>query len=426
MQHRLMIIGSSFENIELVKMSKSRGYYTVVCDGYPNGPAKKFADKAYTIDVRKPHDIADLCKEEQVDGIIGSFSDLLYEQITKIATYADLRWYAEKSQIKYYRKKNVVKSVLKEIGAKVPHNKVIAKDFKDEELDNFTWPVVIKPINGWGSKGIYVVNSIDEVRDRFDKVLKYSLFDEEEEDTNMIQVEEYCYGREYNMITWICDGEAHLISIADREKNPREGYTVPLLNRIAYPSKNTESLAEEALDIVKRYIKVSGQKDGPVCVQFFYDGQDIVICEVAARVFGYEHEMVEWCSGLSIEKILLDYVYEPEQVKEALAKHNPVFDKNYAGIYFIGRQGAVLADQTAFKDMVASERLKGHIEQYIPYYNEGETIDNYGPHSYFTSLFIKADSREELDEITEYIFKNASATADDGTELLIPFVLETD
>ena len=157
-----------------------------------------------------------------------------------------------------------------------------------------------------------------------------------------------------------------------------------------------------------------------------YHGQDIVICEVAARVFGYEHEMVEWCSGLSIEKILLDYVYEPDKVKEALSKHSPVFDKNYAGIYFIGRQGAVLADQTAFKDMVASDRLKGHIEQYIPYYEEGETIDNYGPHSYFTSLFIKADSREELDNITEYIFENASAKADDGTELLIPFVLERD
>ena len=81
-QHRLVVLGSLGEFVSLVEHAKDRGIYTIVCDGYADGPAKKVADKAYNIDVRNPEAIAQMCREEGVDGIIGSFSDLLFEQIT--------------------------------------------------------------------------------------------------------------------------------------------------------------------------------------------------------------------------------------------------------------------------------------------------------------------------------------------------------
>ena len=52
MQHRLVVIGSLFENVALVQEAKKRGIYTIVCDGYKNGHAKNIADKSYDIDIR--------------------------------------------------------------------------------------------------------------------------------------------------------------------------------------------------------------------------------------------------------------------------------------------------------------------------------------------------------------------------------------
>ena len=40
-QHRLVIAGSMDEFIALAQTAKKRGYYVIVCDGYPDGPAKK-------------------------------------------------------------------------------------------------------------------------------------------------------------------------------------------------------------------------------------------------------------------------------------------------------------------------------------------------------------------------------------------------
>ena len=76
MKHRLLILGTLGEFVQLVKKSKERGYYTIVCDGYPDGPARQYADASYVIPVTDIDAVAELCQKEKVDGIITSFSDL--------------------------------------------------------------------------------------------------------------------------------------------------------------------------------------------------------------------------------------------------------------------------------------------------------------------------------------------------------------
>ena len=73
MTHRLLILGSLMEFVQLIEMAKSRGIYTIVCDGYPDSPGKRHADKAYDIPSGDIDRIAKLCREEKADGIITSF-----------------------------------------------------------------------------------------------------------------------------------------------------------------------------------------------------------------------------------------------------------------------------------------------------------------------------------------------------------------
>ena len=93
MKHRLLILGTLGEFVQLVKKSKERGYYTIVCDGYPDGPARQYADASYVIPVTDIDAVAELCQKEKVDGIITSFSDLLMECMVKIAEKAGLPCY---------------------------------------------------------------------------------------------------------------------------------------------------------------------------------------------------------------------------------------------------------------------------------------------------------------------------------------------
>ena len=49
MKHRLLILGTLGEFVQLVQKAREKGYYTIVCDGYPDGPAREFADEAFQI-----------------------------------------------------------------------------------------------------------------------------------------------------------------------------------------------------------------------------------------------------------------------------------------------------------------------------------------------------------------------------------------
>ena len=416
-QHRLVVLGSLGEFVSLVEHAKDRGIYTIVCDGYADGPAKKVADKAYNIDVRNPEAIAQMCREEGVDGIIGSFSDLLFEQITKVADLAGLRWYAKPDKLDFYREKDKAKALMTKLGIRVPKNTQIGSDFADSELDGFSFPLVVKPVNGYGSKGIYVVHSISEIRERFEMVSGRSSGQRE-----MIQVEEYSQGREYNMMTWVVDGKVCPISIADREKNPQVGSALPTLNRLVYPAKAAVQIREEATAVLQKFADAVGQKEGALSMQFFYNEHGVEVCEIAGRLFGYEHELVTHCCGLDIEKLLLDYVYDPDAVRETMLNHSIAFEKCCAGLYFVGIQDKVIADQTSARELAQDS----HVIESVLFYNEGETIDNYGPKPYLARYYLTAESQEEIDAVTQHFFDDMHIAATDGSDVNAKFILYKD
>ena len=120
MKHKVLILGTLGEFTELVQKAKKRGYEVVVCDGYPDGIARKYADKDYTIPVTDIDSIAQMCREEKIDGIITSFSDLLLECMVKIAAKAGLPCYLKPEQLPWYRDKSACREVLDKLGLPTP------------------------------------------------------------------------------------------------------------------------------------------------------------------------------------------------------------------------------------------------------------------------------------------------------------------
>lgn len=407
-EHRLVILGSMDEFVDLVERARARGIYTIVCDGYENGPAKAHADKAYLADIRDTAAIADICRTEGADGIIASFSDLLAECMIDIADAAGLAAYLKPEQERYLREKPLMKEMFAKLGIPTPRSKVIRLDSLEDDFADLAFPCVVKPLNGYGSHGVFVAASLDEVRERFADAAAQSTFD-------ALIAEEYNDGREFNAMTWIVDGQAHVLSIADREKAPFRSGDVPQVVRIAYPSTLTEAIAEDVQDIATKIAGYVGLENGPLCIQLFRtrDGK-LAVCEAAGRIFGYEHELLELAGGLAVEDLLLDLTYRPEACKERVRAHSPYLAGHAAGLYFHGREGQV-ADSSAM-DVLA--QLDG-VTEYLPYYGEGDVISHgRGAKPYAARYYIIGDSRAAIDALSDEIFDRASLVDAGGNELL--------
>ena len=414
-QHRLLISGSSAEFIPLVQYARARGIYTIVCDGYPDGPAKKIADKSYDVDVRNTEKTAEICRENGVDGIIGSFSDVLFEEITKIADLAGLRWYAKPDKLDFYREKDKAKALLAKLGIRVPKNTQLHSDFSDRELDGFSFPLVIKPVNGYGSKGIFVVHSISEIRDRFSQVATRSFGERE-----IIQVEEYSAGYEYNIMTWLVDGKVYPLGFADRERNPQSGSAIPQMNRIVYPSVNSATVLEKAVDVLQKFADAVGQTEGALSMQFFYHEDEVEVCEIAGRLFGQEHELITYNSGLDVIDLLLDYVYDPDAVKNTLVNHSLQNSRYCAGLYFVGIHGKTIENQNAVRELAKDP----HTLKSILFYEDGETVGQYSNKPYLVRFCIGANTRRELADTTKMFYEKMYVPAVGGGRVDMPFVLE--
>lgn len=406
-QKRLMILGSLDEFTGLVEMAQSQNIYTVVLDGYPAGPAKAIADRSYDIDVRQTDAIAKICADEKIDGIITSFSDLLFECMVLIADQAGLPCYLKPHQLPYYRNKSAMKQLFDKLNIPSAKYMRLSKDFQDQELDSLTFPIVTKPVDMYGSRGLYVLNQPEEVRRYFDTVCSSS-------DIQEILVEEYNSGYEFNMMTWVMDGRVHVLSIADREKTPVGTKAIPISTRNVYPSRLIDFVYDDALQILESFIAATGQINGPLSMQFFWSpDKGIQVCEIAGRFFGYEHELVEYSGGVSLEKLLLDYTCNHPSLADQLSVHSAFLPNCSAVLYFQGRDG-IVDDQSAAAQLKNRKRVR----KLQLFYEPGETISPHGPQPYAARCYIAGKNRKEIDAETKKIIDRMSIKDPSGQELL--------
>ena len=331
-----------------MQKARARGIYTIVCDGYPDGPARAFADESYVIPVTDTDRIAALCKEKQVDGILTSFSDLLLECMVKISAKAGLPCYLNPEQLPWYRDKSATRGLLEELGLPSPaFAKIPTSGLAPELIAHLHFPLVTKPLDKYGSRGIYVVHNLEELKQAITETASFT-------DLPEILVEEYNDGYEFNMMTWYIK-ESSCDQHRRREKTGIGPGEIPISTRNVYPSCLYEQVVAPATDLLQCYADKTGQKEGALSMQFFWKPENgIQVCEIAARFFGYEHELTDMVYGFSIEDLLLNYLYDVPALEQMLDQHDPRNPICHGAVLYF--QGRLLR----IRDLSVPQKLASH------------------------------------------------------------------
>lgn len=423
--HRLLVLGSMDEFVGLVEQARARGYETFVADGYPDGPAKPHASASFDVDVRDVGALTELARRLGIDGAVASFSDVLFESLCRLTHEAGLYSYCPLEGMAKLRDKRLMFAMFDELGIPRPQGRPVRRAHVREDCAGLAFPCVMKPVNGYGSYGIYVVASPEEVAAHFDQTAAVG------SDADVVLVEEYDESPEINMIAWVAAGRVHAISLADREKCPLVAGGVPDVVRITYPSRFATDAAGPAVEILQRVAEHVGMQDGPLSMQFFWHPQDgsLAVCEVAGRVLGYEHENVEIGSGLSIERLLLDLTYDRPAMRAAVQAHHL---EDFSGVSFVVNLHARPGCAGVVDDGSAAEAVLAWPEALPPsmlHYRVGETVGHgKGAKPYVARVFCRTATYEQADELTARIFRAFSVRGERGEELVcresLPFMEE--
>lgn len=408
----LLILGSMDEFARLVQRAKKRGCRVLVADGYEHGPARAHADASFTIPVTDKEALVDLCRTEAVDVLITSFSDVLFEQGCRVAHAAGLPAPCSLDKLEYLRDKKLMKDMFDHLGIPHPNSRVTPPDKIEQACNALKFPCVIKPVDAYGSYGVRVAHTPTEA------IEAAAATAEESRRAKTVVLEEYDAGREFNMITWVSYGRVFPVSVADREKTVGQYGELPHVSRIVYPSRFTDEVMPNAIAYAQRIADFTGIEHGPLCMQFFWSADSgIRMCEVTGRVFGYEHELLEYASGLSAEDLLLDTALDHEALAHRLQAHDArSMPMRSCGLYFHARDGIAVNLDTA------RAALQGPcVQETLLYYAEGQHIKNgRGGQPYAARAFLAATSHNELDIASARIFARFSLPDPSGRELAVP------
>lgn len=173
-QKRVLMLGGSLAQIPSIKKAKEMGLYVITCDYLPDNPGHKFADEYYNVSTTDKEKVLMLAKNLNIDGIVCYASDPAAPTAAYVAEALALPTCPYKS-VDILCNKFKFREFLKEHNFCTP-NAVGSSDFDElyKGIRQLRFPVIIKPVDSSGSKGVSIITDISEFKDAFYSAKHYS------------------------------------------------------------------------------------------------------------------------------------------------------------------------------------------------------------------------------------------------------------
>ena len=164
-QKKLMLLGGIRYLLPAIEAAHKHGIYVITVDYLPNNIAHKYSDEYHNVSIleKDKEKVFALAKELQIDGILSYAVDPGVVTASYVAEQMGLPFTCSYEASCILQDKSRFRQFIAEHGFNAPHAKgyVKAEDaIKDK--DYFNWPVIVKPVDSAGSKG---VSRVDDPKD---------------------------------------------------------------------------------------------------------------------------------------------------------------------------------------------------------------------------------------------------------------------
>lgn len=171
---KLLILGGARYIIPAIQAAHDLGVYVISCDYLPDNIGHTYSDEYRNVSIIEKDAVLALAKELKIDGILSFATDPGVETAAYVAEQLGLPTSPYES-VHILQNKNLFRAFLKEYGFNVPWFKYyscISDALKDAGAYEF--PVIVKPVDSAGSKGVRRVNRKEELEGAIRYALSYS------------------------------------------------------------------------------------------------------------------------------------------------------------------------------------------------------------------------------------------------------------
>lgn len=275
---KVLIIGAGFLQSFVIKKAKDMGYETLAVDVDSNAIGFGFADKHEVIDIVDEKACLAYAQKENIDGVLTAATD--HGVLTASYVAQQLGLNALNYEVaKLIKNKYRVRKCLYEnhVDDAEQAFEVDAETNIEELSRHLSFPVIVKPCDGSGSRGASRVNKISDLESACEYAMKSSI-------TQKAEIETFIEGTEYGVETLVVDGEPHVFAVMRKWMTDPPFYAE--LGH-AIPNDLTSEIEGKTISCVKAAIKALGVNTGPVNMDLIItkDGR-VYIIDIGARMGG--------------------------------------------------------------------------------------------------------------------------------------------
>ena len=318
---RLLLMSGSNATCEIIRIAQSYGIEVYATDYYETSAAKKMADKSFFVSTSDVPAISSLCKEEKIDGIFSGFTDSVLPYMQQVSVSTGLPFWGDERNIDICIDKMKFKEACEEVGVPViPWIKVNESNYL-EKIESVHCPVVVKPVDSSGSRGVYKCFDKSQLAEYCQKAFEYSHKKE-------ILIERLMnVSNEFSAYYVMYNGDVKLLSMGDRYVDVVKKDAAPQPKGMLFPSIHLSKFEEKVEPLIKKFFTKNKMKEGFAFIQGFVDNDDFYINEIGYWLNGgFTYKFNEYYNNYYLVNELLQFSLTGKQNENEFRKINPHFN----------------------------------------------------------------------------------------------------
>ena len=267
MSKTILLLGGSSQQVIAIETARRLGLYTILCDYLPDNPGQYHADRFYQVSTTDKEAVLEVAGKERIDGIIAYASDPAAPTAAYVAEKLGLPSNPYQA-VKTLCNKDLFRAFLSAHGFHTPK----AEGFTGKEeavltIGQFEFPIIIKPVDSSGSKGVTVLYDADGLDAAIDQAFSFSR-------GHRIIIEEFIEKKHPYLIggdIFVYDGKIIQWGLMNCHRDKNVNPLVPVGK--SYPPLLEASDLEAVKDTLQRLVTALDIRMGPMNVELIVDSQ---------------------------------------------------------------------------------------------------------------------------------------------------------
>jgi biotin carboxylase len=306
----VLFVGAGRHQRRAIARAQELGLRVVAVDRSADAAGLALADAGEVVDFQDVEGVVEVARRHAVDGALTVSADRAVPVVAAVAEELGLPGIGT-DVAHLMTQKIAMRRRLAEVGVPQPRF-AAARDLASARaaVETVGFPAVLKPADSGGQRGLFRLESIDDLDAHLHAALAESVDGE-------VVLERFHEGLELNGLVIARDGEIEVLTLSDRLRPPGVGFGVGWIH--VYPTTIFGDTLKEAERVAAHATRALGLRDGIAFPQLLVTDDGVVVVEVAARIPGGQMaDLARHAVGVDLVEVALRQALG-EQVPDALA-----------------------------------------------------------------------------------------------------------